>query len=124
MIALLGEATISLETGATYIDAGATATDDVDGDITPSIAVLNPVDTATPGTYTVIYDVSDSSGNQAQAVTRTVNIIEPAPAPAAPEGGEPSPDAGLEGSEPSPDSSGLEPTPEPSPEPASTEPAP
>jgi len=53
VIALLGEATINLEAGATYIDAGATAADDVDGDITPSIAVLNPVDTATPGTYAV-----------------------------------------------------------------------
>ncbi|KKU75523.1 MAG: Lipoprotein, partial [Candidatus Giovannonibacteria bacterium GW2011_GWB1_47_6b] len=43
VIALLGEATISLETGATYIDAGAAAADDVDGDITPIIVVLNPV---------------------------------------------------------------------------------
>ena len=81
LITLLGEATVSLEVGATYIDAGATATDDVDGDIIPSIAVLNLVDTATPGTYAVTYNVSDSAGNQAQAVTRTVTILEPAPAP-------------------------------------------
>ncbi|MBI4217476.1 MAG: DUF5011 domain-containing protein [Parcubacteria group bacterium] len=91
VIALLGEATINLEVGATYIDAGATAADDVDGDITQSIVVLNPVDTATPGTYTVTYTVSDSAGNQAQTVTRTVNIIEPAPEPVSEPAPEPSP---------------------------------
>ena len=79
-ISLLGDATVSIEAGDAYADAGATATDDVDGDITASIVMVNPVDAAVIGTYTVTYNVSDAAGNQAQEVARTVQVIEPAPA--------------------------------------------
>ncbi|MDO8655030.1 MAG: DUF5011 domain-containing protein, partial [bacterium] len=84
MISLLGEATVSIEVGITYSDAGVTAADDVDGDITVSIVTVNPVDVSTLGTYTVTYNVSDAAGNQAQEVTRTVQVIEPVPAPPPP----------------------------------------
>ena len=46
-------------------DAGATAWDAFDGDLTASIVTVNPVDTAILGTYTVTYNVTDSSGNAA-----------------------------------------------------------
>ena len=74
VITLLGETEVSLELGSTYTDAGATAADNFDGDITASIVVVNPVDVNTVGTYTVSYNVSDAAGNAATQVTRTVNI--------------------------------------------------
>ena len=76
-IILLGASSVSLESGATYTDAGATATDDIDGTITTQIVTINPVDTSTVGTYTITYNVSDAAGNTATAVTRAVEIVEP-----------------------------------------------
>lgn len=77
VISLVGDASASLEAGAVYTDAGATATDNIDGTITSSIVTVNPVDTTTVGTYTVTYNVSDAAGNDATAVTRTVEVVEP-----------------------------------------------
>ena len=74
IITLLGEATMSLELGSTYTDAGATATDNIDGDITSSIVTVNPVDVNTVGTYSVTYNVSDTAGNGAFQVSRIVRV--------------------------------------------------
>jgi len=74
MITLLGNAVVNINVGDTYVDAGATALDDVDGDITANIVTVNPVNTAIAGTYTVTYNVSDAAGNAATEVTRTVNV--------------------------------------------------
>jgi hypothetical protein len=74
-ITLLGSATVTVPLGASYTDAGATATDNVDGDITDRIVVDNPVDTSTAGTYTISYSVADDAGNPASA-TRTVIVQE------------------------------------------------
>jgi hypothetical protein len=46
----------------------------VDGNLTARIRVTNPVNSAVIGTYTVTYNVVDSSGNAATPVTRTVNV--------------------------------------------------
>jgi MYXO-CTERM domain-containing protein len=75
-ITLLGDATAELAVGGTYVDAGATATDNIDGDITSSIVAVSTVDVDTVGTYTVTYGVSDAAGNAADEVTRTV-IVSP-----------------------------------------------
>jgi len=72
-ITLIGPATVTVQLGASYVDAGATATDNVDGDITDRIAVDNPVDTSVAGTYTVTYRVTDQAGNSTVA-TRTVIV--------------------------------------------------
>ena len=74
VITLLGDATVSIEVGDTYIDAGATAKDNYDGDITSNIVTVSNVDTAIVGSYTVTYDVSDANENAAATVTRTVNV--------------------------------------------------
>jgi MYXO-CTERM domain-containing protein len=74
VITLLGNALVSLELGSEYTDAGATASDNIDGDITSSITTVNNVNTSAVGTYTVSYDVSDATGNAAVQVTRTVEI--------------------------------------------------
>ncbi len=76
VITLLDTSPIDVEIGSLYTDAGATASDNIDGDLTDSINTSNPVDTSTLGTYTVSYDVSDSSGNAAAQVTRTVNVVD------------------------------------------------
>ena len=76
VITLLGEDPVTLEVGDTYIDAGATAIDNYDGDITSSIVTVNPVDTNAVGAYMLSYNVSDASGNAAVEVTRTVNVVD------------------------------------------------
>ncbi|WP_221798682.1 DUF5011 domain-containing protein [Oceanobacter mangrovi] len=74
VITLLGDASITLAVGDSYTDAGATALDDQDGDLTASITVSNSVDTSTEGTYTVTYSVQDAAGNTAVTVSRTVIV--------------------------------------------------
>ena len=64
----------TITVGDVYTDAGATASDDEEGDITANIIVVGAVDTTTAGTYTVTYNVSDGALNAATQVTRTVNV--------------------------------------------------
>ncbi|NER19022.1 immunoglobulin-like domain-containing protein, partial [Spongiivirga citrea] len=76
VITLNGDATIEVTQGETFTDPGATATDNVDGDISGNITVGgDTVDTGTVGTYTITYNVSDAAGNAATEVTRTVNVV-------------------------------------------------
>jgi len=75
VITLLGNATMNIMVGDTFTDPGATATDDVDGDITASIVVAGDiVDVNTAATYTITYNVSDAAGNAATEKTRTVKV--------------------------------------------------
>ena len=76
VISLVGDSQVNLEVGSTYTDAGATASDNYDGDISSQIVVVNNVDVNTLGSYTVTYSVSDSSSNAASVVTRTVNVVD------------------------------------------------
>ena len=76
VITLLGSTQVNVEVGSSYTDAGATATDNYDGDLTSQLVVVNNVDVNTLGSYTVTYGVSDSSSNAASVVTRTVNVID------------------------------------------------
>jgi glycolate oxidase len=72
VIQLVGNAQLSMEVGTPFADPGATATDDVDGPVTPTIT--NPVNVDVIGTYTVTYGATDKAGNAAVPVTRTVTI--------------------------------------------------
>ena len=74
VITLVGSATVTLNVGGTYSDAGATAADNADGTITSSIVTVNPVNVNAAGTYTVTYNVNDSAGNAATQVTRSVTV--------------------------------------------------
>ncbi len=79
VITLNGDATVELTQGDPFTDPGATATDNVDGDISGNIVVGgDTVDTNTVGSYVITYDVSDAAGNAATQVTRTVNVSAPA----------------------------------------------
>jgi hypothetical protein len=94
VITLAGEALVQLEQGAVYTDAGATAQDDRDGDITDRIATaykwngmpVARVSTVTEAVYTIHYNVSDLAGNGAYEVTRTVVVGAP---PVIPDTGRP-----------------------------------
>jgi Metallo-peptidase family M12B Reprolysin-like/GEVED domain/Bacterial surface protein, Ig-like domain/MAM domain, meprin/A5/mu/Secretion system C-terminal sorting domain/Fibronectin type III domain len=77
IINLIGASTINLLVGDTYNEQGATATDNVDGDLTASIVITGSVNTSVAGTYAINYNVSDNAGNAAVQVTRTVNVSEP-----------------------------------------------
>ena len=75
VITLLGDSSVDVVVGTAYADAGATAFDNHDGDITAKIVTGDPVDSDVLGAYTVTYNVTDSAGNAADQVTRTVNVI-------------------------------------------------
>jgi arylsulfatase A-like enzyme len=70
VISVIGSDT-SVGWGSGYSDAGATATDPEGGAV--AVVTVNPVDTSTPGVYTVTYSATDAAGNTAQA-TRTVTV--------------------------------------------------
>lgn len=75
VITVLGQNPVNVPFGSTYVDAGATANDDVDGSVT--VTTSGTVNTNISGTYTINYSASDASGNTSTA-TRTV-IVGPAP---------------------------------------------
>lgn len=76
VITLIGDNPVNLYVGDIYEDAGATAANDVDEDITENIVVVNPVDVNVADTYIITYNVSESDGNPADEVTRTVIVME------------------------------------------------
>lgn len=71
VIQLNGRADVSLFAGDGYEDAGASATDDIDGDL--SVEVFGEVNADVHGEYILTYTATDSSGNQA-SVTREVTV--------------------------------------------------
>jgi len=80
VITLLGVNPDSVQQGVVYADPGATAVDDVDGDISANIQVSGSVNTSVPGNYTLVYQVYDQAGNPASA-SRTVEVIADSTAP-------------------------------------------
>ncbi len=75
-IILLGDNPFMVQRGSNYKDPGVQALDDLDGDITGDIVIdTSEVDMSRLGTYKVTYNVSDSSGNAAVEVVRTVEVI-------------------------------------------------
>ena len=78
VITLNGDSVIEIYMGSTFVDPGATAYDEEDGDISNSIQVSGSVDTNTHGTYVLAYNVIDSDGNSATVVVRTINVVDDA----------------------------------------------
>ena len=76
VITIVGSNPIDVFVGDDYADAGATALDNVDGDITKDIDVANTVNTFVVGTYAVTYNIDDAADNPAIPAVRTVNVIE------------------------------------------------
>lgn len=79
VITITGDNPATVAKGAVYTDAGATALDNFDGDVTANIQATGlPVDTSVSGANTVTYSVTDASLNTATA-TRTVNVVNDPP---------------------------------------------
>jgi hypothetical protein len=77
VITLVGADPQFVEAGSLYVELGATALDSFDGDLTGSISIdATAVNTAVLGSYTVTYDVVDSSGNPAIQVTRVIDVAD------------------------------------------------
>jgi len=60
-----------------WVEPGYQALDSYDGDLTDQVAIGGDmVDTSQVGTYTVTYDVADSSGNAAETMRREVRVLD------------------------------------------------
>jgi competence protein ComGC len=77
-LTIIGGSSINANIGETFLDPGATAYSPNDGDITSKIVVTNNVNIDVIGTYSITYEVEDSTGLTAMAM-RTVRVM-PAPA--------------------------------------------
>lgn len=83
VITLKGQEIVTLKLKEAYKEAGATAKDDVDGDITAKIKteikqgdkIVEKIDTSKVGTYIITYTVTDTAGNIGTK-TRTVKVID------------------------------------------------
>lgn len=71
---LIGAETITLNKGSKFVDPGAYATDNRDGNITGAIVRTGDVDINTAGTYYIYYVVKDKAGNQSKKVKRTIIV--------------------------------------------------
>jgi len=78
VITLNGNSNITLQVGDTFNDAGATANDNVDGNLTANIVVTGSVNTQVAGTYSLTYRATDTTGHTGTA-TRTIVVEEAAP---------------------------------------------
>ena len=74
VIVLNGLTLLTIERAGGYLEIGATASDNLDGNVTAKIVTVNLVDADTVGIYTVTFDVDDAVGNSAVQVTRTVIV--------------------------------------------------
>lgn len=73
LVRLNGDANVSIPAGGFYEDPGATATDDIDGDLSDAVTVSGSFDTTVVGTYTLSYLAADRAGNQGSA-TRVIQV--------------------------------------------------
>jgi len=71
VISLYGDENVEINQGTTSTDVSATATDNLDGNITAT----GIVDTNTPGAHTITYTVTDSQNNHGKS-SRTVNVLD------------------------------------------------
>lgn len=62
--------------GSPYVEQGATATDELDGDLSAFVTTSGSVDTTRAGTYEVTYSVTNSAG-LSTSVTREVRVLTP-----------------------------------------------
>jgi len=73
VITMNGNAKMQIDQCANFTDPGAVAMDNIDGNLTSTIAVKGTVNASVVGDYTIEYTVKDAQGNTASA-TRTVLV--------------------------------------------------
>ncbi len=72
---LKGAAQMTHTCGSQWVDPGVEAMDACYGDVSPTVRVTGYVNGWAAGTYTLLYEVTDSGGNSATPVTRTVSVL-------------------------------------------------
>ena len=75
VITLEGDNVIELNLGNPYIEPGYKAIDEIDGDITEKVEIIDGIDISKVGSYKISYNIKDKSGNKTKII-RTVNIID------------------------------------------------
>lgn len=70
---LKGNKTVNLKSTEIYQEEGYSAVDSVEGDLNNSVQIANYIDYSTPGTYTIVYYVTNSK-NITKVAYRTINI--------------------------------------------------
>jgi CSLREA domain-containing protein len=79
IITLTGVNPQIIEASTAYVEFGATATDNRDGNLSTAIVIdASQVDTQIPGSYVVTYSVTDAAGNSGSAI-RTVVVQDTTP---------------------------------------------
>lgn len=73
VISLKGDSHVTVMAGDLFREPGYIATDNLEGDVTANVQVVNGVDLYYPGTYAVQYSVTDAFGNVGTA-SRTVTV--------------------------------------------------
>jgi hypothetical protein len=77
VISLVGTSSVTHEAATSYTDAGATAVDALDGNLTASIVVAgHGFDNTAIGDHNVTFNVSDAGGNAAAEKVRTVTVVD------------------------------------------------
>ena len=79
VISLLGDRNVTHSVWTAYSDAGAEASDTLDGNLTAKLVLTNGMDVNLPGSYLLTYHVQDAAGNDAVSVTREVQVVNQAP---------------------------------------------
>jgi len=72
VIKLKGSVEMLLFRNSSYLEYGADVTDNLDDNL--QVVITGSVNTTVAGTYTITYNATDSAGNQAVPVTRTVIV--------------------------------------------------
>jgi hypothetical protein len=75
-LALKGPSHLTHTCGSQWVDPGVESMDACYGDVSPTVRKTGYVNGWVEGTYTVRYEVTDSGGNSAPAVTRTVEVVD------------------------------------------------
>ena len=74
VISLIGDENVTHLASTTYIDQGAKWNDIVDGNGTAD--ANGTVDSDTPGIYQITYSATDTAGNEAVQVVRTIEVVD------------------------------------------------
>jgi hypothetical protein len=80
VLTIHGDEQMILEYGEPYIELGASAIDNKDGDISTSIQIIGEVDSEVSGLHPVLYSVHDRAGNHTEKVRNVYvkeEVIEP-----------------------------------------------
>jgi surface protein len=76
VLVINGETPFTFNAGDVYVDAGVTASDNIDEASTITVTTTGEVNSAVIASYTITYTATDASGNEAIPVARTVIVAD------------------------------------------------